>query len=58
MLEHCHFKNLSYTELRGRGGAAEAVALYKHFIAWLDSFFLTKFSTQLKDKHGENQAFL
>lgn len=41
MLEHSNFKNLSYTVFRGRGGAAEAVTLYKHFIAWLDSFCIS-----------------
>lgn len=41
MLEHCHFKNLSYTEFRRRGGAAEAVTIFNHLIACLDFFCIS-----------------
>lgn len=41
VLEHCHFKNLSYTEFRGRGGAAEAVIIFNHLIACLDFFCIS-----------------
>lgn len=40
MLEHGHFKNLSYTEFRRKGGAVEAVTFYKLDLTL--SAFLTK----------------